>query len=365
MQVYPFYVIILLFFGNYTGFGGLFTETVVVESPEYFQKFRCKCGECRSVCCRGWRISLSEAEYFRLMGLSCGAELRRALDEAFAVAGEPSEERYAYIAPDAQGSCRVLDEDGWCRLHRECGEGVQPAVCRLYPRSIKPGEVTEACCSGSCEAVIEALMALDHPLRFVTKELQVSAPRPDCEPADKAKDDRRRHCIALLQQPGEPLAERIRRIGAFLGVREEADDALLLHRALLLLTELGAGSLSLRELAVTVPRKLGAQSGVSGEVLARFLEMEAQARRALPESERWLEQSLVNHMYYAQFPYAGDGISPLAAYDGLCGAYVLLRLLTAFARDEVSFADLTAAAFRYIEHTDFYRNAHIVLRGHK
>ena len=70
-------------------------------------------------------------------------------------------------------------------------------------------------------------------------------------------------------------------------------------------------------------------------------------------------------MYYMQFPYAGEGISPQAAWDELYGTYALLRILSAFAVSETDFADRIAAAFRYIEHTDFVRNAHIVLRGHR
>lgn len=341
--------------------GGLYTETVVVESAEYVRKFRCKCGDCRSVCCNGWRISLSKGEYFSLMGLKCSPSLRDSLNEAFEVAREPSEMKYAYIAPDENGNCRVLDGDGFCALHRECGEEVQPAVCRLYPRSIKPGEITEFCCSGSCEAVIEALMQLSHPLTFVREELQVSAARPDEDNMDDAKRARREECMRRMQNRTLPLHQRITEIGAFLGVQESIDENRILESALLLLRELGEKSLSLRHYARQIPQSLG----TAEEMFCRFREFEDDTDKSLPQREIWLEQSLTNHMYYAQFPYAGEGVSPLAAWDGLFSTYALLRLISAFSKDEIDFADRISAAFRYIEHTDFYRNAHIVLRGHK
>lgn len=345
--------------------GGLYTETVVVESAEYVRKFRCKCGDCRSVCCSGWRISLSKGEYVSLMGLRCEPTLRLALQEAFTVAKEPSAEKFAYITPDSSGSCRLLDSDGLCRLHRECGEDVQPSVCRLYPRSIKPGAVTEFCCSGSCEAVIEALMELPHPLSFVREELQVSAFRPDEDSMDDAKRSRRAECVRRMQNRCLSLPHRIADIGAFLGISEQPDEHLLLHRALLLLRELGPSSLSLREFACRIPPELGMTESVTEEAVHRFARADAAALAALPLRDVWLEQCLVNHMYYVQFPYAGEGISPSAAWDELYGTYALLRLLSAFARNPVEFADRIAAAFRYTEHTDFVRNAHIVLRGHR
>lgn len=296
-----------------------------------------------------------------MMGLKCSPSLRNSLNEAFEVAREPSEMKYAYIAPDADGNCRVLDGDGFCALHRECGEDVQPAVCRLYPRSIKPGEITEFCCSGSCEAVIETLMQLSHPLTFVREEMQVHSARPDEDNMDDAKRARREECMRRMQNRALPLQDRITEIGAFLGVQEPIDEERILKSALLLLTELGEKSLSLREYAAQIPQSLG----TAEEMLGRFREYESAADGTLPEREVWLEQSLANHMYYAQFPYAGEGVSPLAAWDGLLGTYALLRLISAFAKDETDFADRISAAFRYIEHTDFYRNAHIVLRGHK
>ena len=344
--------------------GGLYTETVVVESAEYVRKFRCKCGDCRSVCCSGWRISLSKGEYFSLMGLSCEPPLRVALNEAFTVAKEPSEEKYAYITPDKRGNCRLLDGDGLCRLHRECGENVQPSVCRLYPRSIKPGDITEFCCSGSCEAVIETLMQLPYPLSFVREELQVSASRPEEDSMDDAKRSRRAECMGRMQDRRISLPQRIADIGVYLGVREEPNEQQLLQRGLLLLTELGTPSLSLRTYAKEIPAALGMTDAVTEEVCRRFADTEAHAA-VFSQREIWLEQCLVNHLYYMQFPYAGEGVSPQAAWDELYGTYALLRLLAAFTRDPVDFADRIAAAFRYIEHTDFVRNAHIVLRGHR
>ncbi len=36
--------------------------------PDYFPRFACKMGECRAACCRGWPVSISMENYFRLLG---------------------------------------------------------------------------------------------------------------------------------------------------------------------------------------------------------------------------------------------------------------------------------------------------------
>ena len=50
--------------------------------PEYFPKFQCKCGACRSCCCKGWGVCVSRDDYFRLVGMNCTASLRKRLDVA-------------------------------------------------------------------------------------------------------------------------------------------------------------------------------------------------------------------------------------------------------------------------------------------
>ena len=93
---------------------------------------------------------------------------------------------------------------------------------------------------------------------------------------------------------------------------------------------------------------------------------EARAAARMPLLERHLEQVMANHMFYEQFPQTE--IAPRDAYHGLYAAYAMTRAaavaaLTVRTDDaDVIFADAAAAAMRYIEHTDFYRNAAVVMR---
>ena len=116
--------------------------------PDYFERFKCKCGECRSCCCDGWDIAVSREEYFRLIGMECSDELHHRLECAFRVPEEPSPERFRLISSNWLGECPMRDADGLCMLQKECGEDVLPEICRVYPRSLKKeGELLQACCS--------------------------------------------------------------------------------------------------------------------------------------------------------------------------------------------------------------------------
>ena len=44
-------------------------ETNDFLMPEYYIEFGCKMGECRSACCTGWPITVSQDNYFHLLGM--------------------------------------------------------------------------------------------------------------------------------------------------------------------------------------------------------------------------------------------------------------------------------------------------------
>ena len=349
------------------------TNTVHVLSPDYFSRFRCKCGDCRAVCCHGWRITLSRAEYFRLLGIECSPELRRRIDTAFYISENPTEEEYAYISPSADGNCHMLDEDGWCMLHRECGEGVQPAVCRLYPRAIRPGNPTEAVCSGSCEKTIEMLMEEPYPLPFTVTELQTESTPPPA--ADLESFAMRRRCLELWQAEGS-ARDRFAALSHLLGVAEDGfsvdTTADFLTYARDLLEFFARGDITLCDLADEALERFSMTDGVSDASVKAFTDAEARLKSMLPDLEHHYGNILANHMFYVSFPYATEGACFPDAYRAFAAVYVITRFLCACAvfgenvRD--TFADIAATAMRYMEHTDFYtlsRTVHAALRGRK
>ena len=83
--------------------------------PDYFPKFACKMGECRHPCCKGWPVSISTDDYFRLLSVSCGPAMRERLDNAVRVSLHPTPEAYAQMAHavnpygDGRACTRIVD----------------------------------------------------------------------------------------------------------------------------------------------------------------------------------------------------------------------------------------------------------------
>ena len=316
---------------------------------------------------------MSRAEYFRLLGIECSPELRRRIDTAFYTSENPTEEEYAYISPSADGNCHMLDEDGWCMLHRECGEGVQPAVCRLYPRAIRPGNPTEAVCSGSCEKTVEMLMEEPYPLPFAVTELQTkSAPPAGADPDSFAQ---RRRCVEVWQSEGNARA----RFAALADLLGAADDGFAVTTSMEFLTYardllefFARGDITLCDITDEALQRFSMTDGVTDASVAAYRDAEVRLREALPDLENYYGNIMANHMFYASFPYATDSVCFPESYRGFAAAYVLLRFLCACAafRENVrdAFVDIAATVLRYVEHTDFYalsRTVHAALRGRK
>ncbi len=327
--------------------------------PAYMRDFRCKCGDCRTVCCHGWRIRLTEAEYERITSLSASPALSARIRQSFTLFDPPEPDAYAYIAHGADGKCPMLDKDGLCALQNECGAKVQPAVCRLYPRSVRAGDPTEIVCADSCEATVEMLMAAETPLSFVTVTGEITGSVPPFPPVHEEEMAKRQACIAALQAPGAPVPHRIGQIGAVLGVPAKPETAAdFLTRARAILLAYGKEG-SIAHLAPAALSAFSLNESVTEESAALWDEANARVRARFPLWEQWMENLLVNHLFFLRFPQRE--LPAAAAFSALRSAYALLSVLTVSHADAIgtkeAFADAAAAAFRRIEHSSFYETA--------
>ena len=185
--------------------------------PDYFPKFACKMGECRHPCCKGWSISISTDDYFRLLSVSCGPAMRERLDNAVRVSLHPTPEAYAQIAPTWAGDCPLHLPDGRCSVHAMLGADALPAICRLYPRGIRVEDGNECSCANSCEAVIELMMGQKGPIRFVRAELELNPPKAAeraffFETVGKAQRIRL-YFIEIMQRRAFTLPQRLMTLG--------------------------------------------------------------------------------------------------------------------------------------------------------
>lgn len=339
--------------------------------PEYYPAFVCKTSACRHPCCEGWKITISMEDYFRLVGAECTKELRGKIDCALKVTGGTADGRYAVISGDYTGRCRLHREDGLCAVQAELGENCLPDICRYYPRAVRHSFKNKCSCSGSCEAVIEALSGIEGPLMFLEKE-QDGEREPD-EKGITADEFRvQTECITILQDRRYALPDRISRLCDVLsGARDgkpgdilpDIAEALAVQRRF---TDLVAsGSKSMEEYLPAVRLYYGGEENDADRLTALYLTGKKAFEENFPQWQTLFEHIIVNHMFYDEFPFWGDhGVMP-GAFVPLAAAYSFLRYNAigyCFGRPaKEAFVDLAAAVFRLIEHSGFDRNAGILL----
>lgn len=361
--------------------------------PDYYPSFHCKMGECRHPCCEGWPVSITMKDYFTLLSIDCSPALRRRLDTALHLAPHPTEEAYAQITPNYEGQCPLHLPDGRCGLQAELGANVLAAVCQLYPRGVRPGEHPECSCACSCEAVPELLLNHPEPLRFVSLPLQFNM--FPYQPQHQFRTGGREQEIRLwmifhLQRRDYPLHQRLLLLEQAMLAMEQAlahADAARVER---LLTnqeplsippccqadeaQLTAGLSAAEKLLALMDASSASIRTYGEEVMALFprpnfslyQQAAAQLERLIPQWEIWLEHLLVNHMFFAQFPFQDRPVDPQDEFLALCAVYVLLRFLLVghawLHPSQEHLVDVVAGAFRLIDHTEFDRYAAPVLK---
>ena len=291
-------------------------------TPDYYTFFRCKIDRCRAACCNGWPVTFSMRDYFRLLSLNCTDQTKSRLDRALHLTAHPSEEEYAMILPGYDGSCPMRMKDGRCSIQAELDESALPTVCRLYPRGIRE---REASCSNSCEAVVE-LLHRKEAIRFGevdSGEKTVPTRRIHFFETGGRETEIRLWLISFIQDRRYALPERLYRMGEALrlmdraltshdqekiqslltnGIKidaafEKADGYEAMQTVCALLEKLDLLSDSIREYGSTAVRRL------SGGDEAEYSDALLQFRNTAPDWEAWLENLLVNHMFFHSFRF--------------------------------------------------------------
>ena len=325
--------------------------------PDYFDSFSCKCGSCRNACCKGWKIAVTQEEYYRLIGLECSETLHEKIESAFVKIDFGTPDKFAHIVPDWRGKCRMLGDDGLCMVQKECGEKMIPETCRVYPRSLKKtNNKLEAVCSASCEAVVEMLIS-KKGLEFSFKEMDEKYKPVIIENLPEDSEMMWLSSREILQDRDRSLYDRIISLGGLLGV--ENIEKISLGNLLSIFEELLETSDTLREYASDVfIRYRGCEKDAEGLYAKDFEAF----RKNYPKWEVFFENLLINNLVYSSFPYCDERIKKSEAIYGVLIQYELLKLIctvyTGNEPDMEKLVDAIAAVYHLVEHTAFYYNAY-------
>ena len=354
-------------------------------------------GDCRAACCQGWPISITMKNYFTLLGMDCGCELRDRLDRSMHIVDRPTEDEYAQFSMRWDGECALRLPDGRCSLHAELGPDILSDVCDLYPRGIRTIPSRECSCAGSCEAVLELLIRQTEPITYAVESYALRMPRPEKRLAKfetlGRETDIRMWFIRIMQDRTMPLPMRLGRLGDSIHrmdaalQKKDADEVeyLLVHgvnSAAIVAEPLNTAHL-LRGLSVVEQmverldgrsdsiRELGEEAlayfGKGEDVFEKYETAKAHFETTFPDWEIFFEHMMVNHMFFSQFPYQDRPEKLMEEFIALCAVYALLRFLTVGCMvgktAESDLIDICAALFRLVEHTEFDRIASKILHA--
>lgn len=359
--------------------------------PDYYPEFTCKCAACRCTCCKGWNISFTMQEYFRLLGMDCSPALRRKLDVAFHPADHPEPHRYAVITPNWRGECPLLDADGLCILQKECGESVMSGVCRYYPRTPKSRFGYTCTLTGSCEGVLEILYDKKDPVRIIEIPLEFDIDMP--APEENAQlclawQTLRKAGVEILQNRRESLPRRLETLlyhvdqlmmspgnEAALQTLKQIDPQVYCAQAgdfpskeasfaslLQLIDWLCEGSLSMEDswLACRDSLQLPADREAftpekTQPALRLYQQKAAEFAARYPAWEIYFENLLINHLLDDDYPFGEKHEDACQKQEAMNLTYALLRFFGVMCANgtKESLIDVHALCFHLIEHSNF------------
>lgn len=328
-------------------------------APEYYKMFRCKADKCRRTCCSDWRIPVSKSEYLKLVTMECSDDLNRRIQNTFIIPETVTDACYRYVSFNWLGNCPLQDR-GLCKLHREKGEVFLPKVCRLYPRSLKEvNGIRFACCSSSCERVVEMLMESE---RIGMETIEIDE-EPNISYSVGEEGIRQIEYINdIFNDEKLTLKEKISAVcksvnlEAFEEDSRSAEDALT--KAIDLLERFSYGN----EILADIAEHASASYRNDPE---RYRKDRTSFENIYPDWMGFFERLIDNSMIYECFPFVDSRSDPTRAYKGLCALYGLLKLVcvtvTEKQPDRETLVDGIASLFHLIDHTAFYYNISCII----
>lgn len=309
--------------------------------PDYYENFECKQSGCRSNCCHDWLVTITENEYFRLLGLACGKRLRTALDVSLHRLPNPDKECFAEFSRKADGTCPCETKEGLCGLQLKMGEKVLPMVCRTYPRCI---EDRIAYLSNSCEKVVEMLLSRKAPVEY--------------NGWDETYCPNKRKAIEILQGRSLSTEEALQHI-----LKEFDEDSRLLKINNLdpetglkfvrrFLKRIGENSESISKYSAVVLSVLKGDDAVIS-----FSEKKREFQKIIPDADTYFGSLLVNYILSVE----NSEEDPSRMASMVCIAYTLLKVIcvchTAAEGTLSSFVDTAAGSFRFIQHNQMFEHS--------
>ncbi|SFG09597.1 flagellin lysine-N-methylase [Oribacterium sp. WCC10] len=100
---------------------------MIIEYPEYYERFRCIGGECPDTCCAGWEVDVDDdsVQYYKSVEGPFGDRLRKHICE---------ENGDSFFPLTEKRRCPFLNNKNLCDIYINIGEESLCQTCTEYPR---------------------------------------------------------------------------------------------------------------------------------------------------------------------------------------------------------------------------------------
>lgn len=345
--------------------------------PSYYPRFACTGGDCRFSCCDGgWKIAFNKKDYLKIKRAAKSTKLEQLCETACRRIRDPKSSWYAEF-PLPNGRCGFLNEQNLCSLQIECGHDTLPWVCRIYPRSERYTPYgKEYSMTPSCDAVLDILWDMPDGLDFIEEELP-PAPYITCQfaPNELLFPEVRAQCVDILQARQFPFEHRMLLLGMALHMlkeqlqtaEEQAKESLDLtvwqQKVGLLLEGAASGHMfdtlsgntkmflsnhlitvsitDSREMLEAAYTMLGVmmedkQEGLHVDAKC-YIETAAKVQAFLAQHAHFMENLMVNNLFYLAYPRTATAEALWQDYVALCNLYSYYKFcITASCVEEVS-----------------------------
>lgn len=137
---------------------------MIVEYPDYYDRFQCEAGDCPDTCCKGWEVDVDDETYYRYQVApgEFGDKLRSELQE--------KDGEYSFRLKTNE-RCPFLNPDNLCDIYIQLGGDALCQTCKEHPRFYtEVGEYEQVDLSLSCPGVAKLFFESPGPLKIVRHE---------------------------------------------------------------------------------------------------------------------------------------------------------------------------------------------------
>lgn len=182
---------------------------MIIEYPEYYNRFRCIADRCPDTCCAGWEVDVDEDMYYyyKVVPGKIGEKIRSHMVE-------DGDEKYFPLTKE--GRCPFLDDKNLCEIYSALGEESLCRVCTEYPRYyMEIGNYEQIDLSVSCMELGRLLFSDSG--KIVYERMEDPADGEEISEEQEALLQQliegRDAAIAALQDRSLPLNERLAVLG--------------------------------------------------------------------------------------------------------------------------------------------------------